>query len=279
MKQIALAHNLPVLQPESINTPEGIVALKLFLALILARCRCVWARFSSPRRIERTAPLGGINVHASLLPKYRARRRSLGPSITAKRRSASPSSRCRSRLDAGDMLAQEAIALDPQETAGEAEARLAVLGAKLTLDILRQMDAGTVQGRKQDQALVTKAPKLTKEHGSIDWTRPAAAVCHQVRAMQPWPTAYTWWHRAGQPALRLIVCRVSARSMTENEKGEPGELLQPHGDFARLRVATGGRTVVEIHKLQPAGKRRMTADDFLRGRRPQLGDRLGPEQA
>jgi methionyl-tRNA formyltransferase len=276
MKSIARTRQVPVVQPESINTPEGIAELKKMAPDLLVVA--AYGQILS-REVLSIPPLGGINVHASLLPKYRGAapiawaiyhgETELG--VTIIKMSVS--------LDAGDMLAQEAIALGPLETAGEAEARLAILGAKLATKVVQQIDAGTVQGRKQDASQVTKAPKLTKEHGVIDWTRPAIAVCNQVRAMQPWPTAYTWWHRPGQAPLRLIVYRATARDMTANEHGEPGQLLQPHGDFTRLRVAAGERTVVEIDELQPAGKRRMSAEDFLRGRRPQSGDRLGPEQA
>ena len=275
MKQIALERQLPILQPESINTPEGVAGLKALAPDLLVVA--AYGQILS-REVLSVPPLGGINVHASLLPKYRGAAPIAWAIWQGETETGVTIIKMSVSLDAGDILAQEAIALGPLETTGEAEARLAVVGAKLALDVIQQMDAGTVQGRKQDQALVTKAPKLKKEHGAIDWTRPAATVCNQIRALQPWPTAYTWWHRAGQPPLRLIVCRATARDMAASESGAPGELLQPHGDFTRLRVAVANRSVVEIHELQPAGKRRMTAEDFLRGRRPQPGDRLGPEQ-
>jgi methionyl-tRNA formyltransferase len=275
MKTIALAHNLPVFQPESINTPEGVAGLRALAPDLLVVA--AYGQILS-NEVLGVPPLGGVNVHASLLPKYRGAAPIAWAIYHGEKETGVTIIKMSVSLDAGDMLAQEAVALEPQETSGEAEARLAVLGAKLAVNVVQQIEAGTVQGRKQDKSLVTKAPKLTKEHGVIDWTRTAAAVCNQVRAMQPWPTAYTWWHRAGQPPLRLIVCRASARAMTDAESGEPGGLLQPHGDFSRLRVVTGGRGVVEIDELQPAGKRRMAAEDFLRGRRPQAGDGLGPEQ-
>jgi methionyl-tRNA formyltransferase len=275
MKTIALAHNLPVFQPESINTPEGVAGLQALAPDLLVVA--AYGQILS-REVLSVPPLGGINVHASLLPKYRGAAPIAWAIYHGETETGVTIIKMSVSLDAGDILAQEAIALDPQETAGEAEERLAVLGAKLATDVIRHIDAGTVQGRKQDQSQVTKAPKLKKENGVIDWTRPALAVCNQVRAMQPWPTAYTWWHRAEQAPLRLIICRATVRDMSADERGEPGELLQPHGDFTRLRVAVGNRGVVEIHELQPAGKRPMSAEDFLRGHRPQPGDRLGPEQ-
>jgi methionyl-tRNA formyltransferase len=152
------------------------------------------------------------------------------------------------------------------------------VGARLALDAIDRMEAGTLApGQKQDPAQVTKAPKLTKEHGLLDWSRPAAEVCWQVRAMQPWPTAYTWWHRAGQQPLRLIVYRARARPRAEAEKAlTPGQIVVS-ADPNVLGVAAGEGGVVEVLELQPAGKRRMAAQEFLRGRRPQAGDYLGPE--
>ncbi len=182
------------------------------------------------------------------------------------------------------MLAQEAVEIGPEETAGEVEARLAPLGARLALEVVGRLEAGPVEGRKQDPSQVTKAPKLKKENGLIDWGRTAEQVCNQIRAMQPWPTAYTYWHRAGQEPLRLIVTRAKVSPVGFPPGYEPGNLgVAPSIPY--LWVATGSNqssssgwlTAVEVHELQPAGKRRMTAEEFLRGRRPQPGDRLGPE--
>jgi len=248
MKNIALAHNVPVYQPESINTPEGVAELtKLAPDLLVV---AAYGQILS-RDVLSVPPLGGINVHASLLPKYRGAAPIAWAIYHGETETGVTIIKMSVSLDAGDILAQEKIALGPEETSGEAEARLAVLGAKLALDVIGRMEAGTVQGRKQDPALVTKAPKLKKENGVIDWTRPAAAVCNQVRAMQPWPTAYTWWHRASQPPLRLIVCRAMPRDMTADESGEPGELLRPHGPALGHGLPTMPQRAVAGHPLSP----------------------------
>ena len=139
-----------------------------------------------------------------------------------------------------------------------------------------QLVADTARAIPQDKSLVSKAPKLTKEHGLIDWTRPAEAVCNQVRAMQPWPTAYTFWHRQGQPQLRLLLHKAAALSDAAMPALPPGQvIIQPNS--ARMFVAAAAGSQVEILELQPAGKRRMTAVEFLRGRKALPGDRLGPE--
>jgi methionyl-tRNA formyltransferase len=273
MKTIAQERGVAVLQPESINTPEGVRDLQAWAPDLLVVA--AYGQILS-HDVLAVAPQGGINVHASLLPKYRGAAPIAWAIYHGERRTGVTIIKMSIHLDAGDVLAQEAIDIGPEETAGEVEARLAQLGAKLALEVIDRMEAGPVQGVKQDKTQATKAPKLKKEDGLIDWNRTAEQVCNHVRAMQPWPTAYTFWHREGQQPLRLIVARASVRPRSEDEQGaKAGEVLVK-ADLTRLVVAAGDG-VVEILELQPAGKRRMTAEEFLRGRRPQTGDRLGPE--
>jgi len=273
MKTIAQEHGVPVLQPESINTPEGVAALRELQPDLLVVA--AYGQILS-RDVLTVPPQGGINVHASLLPKYRGAAPIAWAIYHGEEQTGVTIIKMSISLDAGDMLAQEATDIGPNETAGEVEARLAPLGARLALQMIEQIENGTVQGRKQDPSQVTKAPKLRKENGLIDWGRSAEQVCNQIRAMQPWPTPYTFWHRSGQPSLRLLILRAVARPRREDEPtASPGEILVP-GELKRLHVAAGDG-VVEVLELQPAGKRRMTAEEFLRGRKPQSGDRLGPE--
>lgn len=273
MKTIAQERGVPVLQPESINTPEGVAALAELRPdlLVVAAYGQILAR-----EVLAVPPQGGINVHASLLPKYRGAAPIAWAIYHGESQTGVTIIKMSVSLDAGDMLAQEAMDIGNEETAGEVEARLAPLGARLALQVIEQIQNGTVQGRKQDQSQVTKAPKLKKENGSIDWSRSAEQVCNQIRAMQPWPTAYTYWHRTGQEPLRLIVARAKVSSVDAPPGCEPGSILILNSPT--ISVATGGNTVVEIHELQPAGKRRMRAEEFLRGRKPQAGDRLGAEK-
>jgi methionyl-tRNA formyltransferase len=271
MKNIALARNVPVFQPESINTPEGVAALREMRPDLLVVA--AYGQILS-KDVLAVPPRGGINVHASLLPKYRGAAPIAWAIYHGETRTGVTIIRMTTGLDAGDMLAQEAVEIGPKETAGEVEARLAPLGARLALEVVGRLEAGPVEGRKQDPSQVTKAPKLKKQDGAIDWTRAAAQVCNQVRAMQPWPTPYTFWQRSGQPALRLLILKATARPRQATEEAAtPGDVLP---ETARLSVAAGDG-VVEVHELQPAGKRRMTAEEFLRGRHPQPGDRFGPE--
>lgn len=274
MKSIAIERGIPVFQPESVNAPEGIAGLKTFVPDLLVVA--AYGQILS-RDVLAVPAHGGINVHASLLPKYRGAAPIAWAIANGETQTGVTIIRMTVGLDAGDMLAQAAVAIGPEETAGDLEARLAPVGAQLAAAVVAQIKAGTAQGVKQDAALITKAPKLTKEQGEIDWSQPAVRVCNRVRAMQPWPTAYTTWHRTGQSPLRLIVCKAVAHSQGANEPTQPGTVLTTVENQGLYVAASDG--VVEILELQPAGKRRMSAADFLRGRRPQPGDRLGPETA
>jgi methionyl-tRNA formyltransferase len=276
IKEIALARGVSVFQPESVNTPEGVAGVQALRPELLVVA--AYGQILSAEVLD-AAPRGGVNVHASLLPKYRGAAPINWAIYHGEKQSGVTIIRMSTRLDAGDMLAQEALDLLPDETAGELEARLAPLGARLALQVIEQIEAGTAKGVKQDPALVTKAPKLKKEHGFIDWSRSAEQVCNQIRAMQPWPTAYTHWHRQTHPAMRVIVWKATDRLIAHEPvegAGHPGTLTQS-GVPPRLLVETGNRGFVEILELQPAGKKRMPASEFLRGHRLQPGDRLGPE--
>jgi methionyl-tRNA formyltransferase len=270
MKAIAQQHGVPVFQPENVNTPEAVASLRALAPDVM-----VVAAYGQLLRaaVRESAPHGAVNVHASLLPRYRGAAPVAWALYHGETRTGVTIFRIAAGMDSGRMLVQEAIDIGPDETAGQVEARLAPLGARLVLEVLGQLEAGTAVETLQDDSLATKAPKLTKEHGAIDWSRTGHQVCCQVRAMHPWPTPYTFWHRTGQASQRLIVHKATWRPRKEGESVAPGELLL--GDPARLEVGAGGGDVVEVLELQPAGKRRMTAQEYLRGHRPQAGDRLG----
>jgi methionyl-tRNA formyltransferase len=271
MQEIARGRDIPVFQPESVNTPEGVVGLMAFRPDLLVVA--AYGQILS-KDVLAVAPQGGINVHASLLPKYRGAAPIAWAIYHGETQTGVTIIRMSVYLDAGDILAQEALAIGPDETAGAVEARLAPVGARLAVQIIHQIAAGTTQGTKQDKAQVTKAPKLTKEQGVIDWGRPAALVCNHVRAMQPWPTAYTYFHHAGAAPQRLIVHKAAAQDAAGQPPASPGTPAQTDGQ--RLLVWAGDGRLVEVRELQPAGKRRMAAADFLRGHALRPGDRFGP---
>jgi methionyl-tRNA formyltransferase len=278
MKQIALDHGLPVFQPESINTPAGIDGLREMAPdlLVVAAYGQILSRevLSIPRH-------GGINVHGSLLPRYRGAAPVAWAIYHGETRTGVTIIHMSPRMDAGDMLAQKQVDILADETAGELEARLAQVGASLVVPVIDQIDAGNARPIPQDSSQATRAPKLKKEDGLIDWTRTAEQVCCQVRAMQPWPTAFTFLHRSGNRPERVLVLRAAVLPVPEivGHVIAPGAICGHDLKDARLVVWAGGMTQVEILELQPAGRRRMSAADFLRGHPLQPGDRFGPENA
>jgi methionyl-tRNA formyltransferase len=274
LKEIANDRGVPVYQPDSINTHEGVAQLQAWRPDLL-----VVAAYGQILKgdVLAAARHGGINVHGSLLPKYRGAAPVAWAILRGETKTGVTIIRMTTGLDAGAMIAQDAIDIQPDETAGELEARLAPIGARLAMKAAEEVLAGTACGVAQDPAQVTKAPKLKKENGVIDWSQPAEQVCRQVRAMQPWPTAYTWLHRPGKPRLRLTIQRAVPAAVPEGVWATtPGRILPPAGSVATLLVAVVGGAV-EVLELQPAGKKRMTAAEFLRGHRLQPGHWFGPE--
>lgn len=275
MAAIAADAGVPVIQPPSINTPDGLEQLRAFKPDLLVVA--AYGQILKPDVIA--APThGAINVHASLLPKYRGASPIAHAILNGETRTGVTIIRITPGLDAGEMLSQEAVDIGPTETTGELEARLAPLGARLCLDVVRRMTAGPVSGTKQDPALVTKAPKLTKEQGLIDWTQPAERIANHVRAMQPWPTAYTFFHRPGKEPMRVIITKLGGDGIVCTsfmDQPTPGRLMftPPAG----LDVLVPDGRFIEVKELQPAGKKRMTVDEFLRGYPIQDGYRFGPE--
>ena len=274
LKELARQKSVPIVQPESINTPEGAAQLRSLNADLLVVA--AYGQILS-REVLEASKLGGINVHASLLPRYRGAAPIAWAIYRGETESGVTIIRMSTGLDAGDILAQEATPIGPNETAGELESRLSVIGGRLALQVIDRLAQGPIQGTQQDKALATKAPKLTKEVGLIDWSRTRDEIRRQIRAMQPWPTAYTYLLRAGQSPARMIVISARSGDAKADMPATPGSIGVEAAREGHLLVSCGDGEL-EIVELQPAGKKRMPAASFLRGFRPQPGDRLGPEQ-
>jgi methionyl-tRNA formyltransferase len=276
MKAIAQERGIPVYQPESINTAEGVEQLRSWQVDLLVVA--AYGQILS-KDVLGTAKQGGINVHGSLLPKYRGAAPVAWAIYHGEKQTGVTIIQMTTQLDGGGMIAQEAIDIGPDETAGDVEARLAALGARLALAGVEQIASGTARPIQQDQTKVTKAPKLKKENGLIDWGRTAEQVACQVRAMQPWPTAYSYLHREGKPPVRLIFNKVIAAETPEIVGWETpvGAVFAPALADKKLLVWAGQATLAEVVELQPAGKKRMAAAEFLRGHPLRSGDRFGPE--
>jgi methionyl-tRNA formyltransferase len=178
-------------------------------------------------------------------------------------------------LDAGPLLEQQPTPIDPEEDAEQLEARLGQMGAEAVLAVVDKLESGTAQSIPQDKTLASKAPRLKKEQGAIDWSRSAVEIKNQVRALRPWPRAYTYWHRPGGERLRLNIDRAATVSadILRAEATSPGTIL----DTTDRLIIAAGQGFLEVLQLQPAGKRSMPAAEFIRGYRPAVGDLFGPE--
>ena len=264
MKEAAVERGTPVFQPDNVNTPAALAELRA-----LAPDLCVVAAYGQILSAELLAipSRGAVNVHASLLPKYRGAAPVQYAIWCGEHETGITIFQIEPKLDAGPILAVERTPIGPRETSGELEERLAAIAAPLVRRVVDQIAAGTTEPQTQDAARVTKAPRLRKEQGAIDWTKsPREIDCH-IRAMQPWPTAYTFLPATAGQQARLIVLEVAPLDVPTGGPGTIAEASQ------RLVVHCGGGAV-EIVRLKPEGKREMGAAEFLHGHTLRPGDRL-----
>lgn len=283
LQQAAEECSLAVWSPATVNEAEAQARIRSLGADLLIVCD--YGEILRPETLA-TTRFGGINLHGSLLPKFRGAAPVQCAILSGEAETGNSVIQMTPGLDAGPCLVQQRTPIDPDEDAGELEVRLAAMGADAVLQAIDALEAGTAQPVVQDKSQASKAPRLKKEQGAIDWSRPAQVIKNQVRGLRPWPRAFTFWHSVkGQPP-RLSVDRVAilvgwvphTSDITGQDVGGqcppyvPGSILETTG---RLVIATGDQPL-EILELQPAGKRSMSAAEFLRGNRVQVGERLGP---
>jgi methionyl-tRNA formyltransferase len=264
VKALALAHGLPVFQPERLREPEVEETLRAWapdLGVVAAYGKLI------PESLLQVPPLGMINVHASLLPRLRGAAPIHRAVIEGHAETGVTIMRVVKALDAGAMFARATRPIGPDETSDVIERDLATLGAELLVSVVDQMAAGTAHEEPQDDALATYAPRLGKEEGLIDWSQPAAAIHNRIRGLHPWPHAYTYLG----PHRLILLRTINPGESAGPAAAQPGTILTvtPQG-FA---VATGdGRLIVE--RVQPEGRRAMSARDFLAGHRVVPGARF-----
>jgi methionyl-tRNA formyltransferase len=263
IKALALQHDLPVFQPQRLREPEVLDTIRAWqpdLGVVAAYGKII------PEVLIDLPRLGMINVHASLLPKYRGAAPVHRAVIDGEAETGVTIMRLVRELDAGNMMARVKRPIGPDETSDVVERDLAELGATLLLDVVDRMAEGSVDEERQDFMLATYAPRLTKEEGLIDWTLPASYIHNRVRGLYPWPHAYTYLdgHR-----VILLKTRVEDEPTSE----PPGTIVAVTRDA--IHVATGHEWRLAIERLQPEGRRPMTAREFLAGHPVQAGARLG----
>ena len=262
VKALAVARGLPLLQPTRLKDPAFAAALRAWrpdIGVVAAYGKII------PDDILALPPRGMINVHASLLPKYRGAAPIQRAIIDGEAVTGVTIMRIETLLDAGAMLAKVTRPIGPDDTSDVVERDLARLGADLLLEVLEQIAAGTEQEERQDFMLATFAPRLTKEEGVLDWSLPAVYIHNRVRGLHPWPHAST--HLDG---ARIILLKTRVEPGTAD--APPGTIVEVSADA--IHVATGHGERIAIEQLQPEGRRPMSAREFAAGRRLKPGIRF-----
>lgn len=268
--QVARELGVPVLQPVKLRDPavvEALRALRPDVIVTVAYGKII------PPQILTLPPLGCINVHPSLLPKYRGASPIQAALANGERETGVTIMYQSEALDAGDIILQRRVPIAPDDTAQTLEARLAEEGAHALVEALVLIADGKVPRLPQDESQTTYAGKLTKESGRIDWTQSATALVNFIRAMDPWPSAYTW-HRG--KLLKIS----KGKALEGASASQPGVVTEARRGEGFV-VATGQGSLL-VTEVQPEGRRRMTADEYVRGTHLQVGERLGepaPEAA
>jgi len=267
VKTLAEQHNIPVLQPRRVRE-EAVVQqirdLNPDAIVVVAYGQIL------PEALLKIPRLGCINVHASLLPKYRGAAPMNWAIVRGETETGVTTMFMDKGMDTGDMLLVRKIAIEPRETTATLHDKLAALGAELLIETLRQAEAGTLVRIPQDHAAATYAPLMKKEDGLIDWNEPAQAIDCKVRGFFPWPGAYTTIHSKCVKVLQVGVETNTPSDLPEQQPGMVVQLDQVHGPM----IATGAGHL-RIMEIQPENKKPMRCSDFCRGYRLNVGDRFG----
>ncbi len=266
LKQSALHHNLPVYQPEKIKTNEELQSrlreINPDAIIVVGYGRII------PKWMLDLPRFGNINLHASLLPKYRGAAPIQWTIASGERITGVTTMRIDEGLDTGDILLQQDLPINDEDTSETLAPRLAAIGANLMAETLERLQAGTVTPRPQNDSEASHAPILTKEDGRIDFHRTAQEIYNRLRGFQPWPGAFTTFRgkMLGVNAARPATSSPSDQVFTDGK-------LTAHG--SQLYVSCGGNTMLELLEVQPEGKKRMPAKDFVHGYRLVDEERLG----
>jgi methionyl-tRNA formyltransferase len=270
MREAAVEVGIEIIEPPDVNHETAVKQLASLRPDLLVVCD--YGQILRHATLG-VAPLGGINLHGSLLPSLRGAAPVNWAILNGDRETGISVIHMTPKLDAGPCLVQRTTPIGAQETAPELEERLSLLGVEpvmQALPMLATWDGKSPLGTPQDAASASRAPRLSKENGQVDWARSAEEIGNQVRGLKPWPGTYTYFFHAGGEPLRVILDAVSAQPPTES--GRAGDVVVCERN--RLLVAAG-QGCVAIERIQPAGKRVMAIDEFLRGHPLVPGDHCG----
>ncbi len=261
VRSVAETRGIPVVAPEKIRDPQFVDTLRSWrpeIIVVVAYGRIL------PKTILELAPHGCLNVHYSILPKYRGAAPAAWTIINGETIAGVTTMRLVQKMDAGPVYLQESITVAPDETSGSLQTKLTPIGSRILLETLRQLKEGALQPREQDESAVTFAPMLKKEDGRIDWNQSALAIERRVRGLDPWPGAYT---HNGNKLLKVHRAKV----LPTDGKGNPGEVIR--ADAGGFWVATGAG-IIGLEEVQLENKRRLPGAEFIKGARITTGARF-----
>lgn len=261
VRRVAESHGIPVVAPEKIRAPEFLKTLmgwrpEIFVVVAYGRIL--------PKTILDLAPYGCLNVHYSLLPKYRGAAPAAWTIINGESTTGVTTMKLVEKMDAGPIYLQEATEVASGETTGSLQAKLTPIGARLLRETLRRLQEGLLMPHEQDESAATFAPILKKEDGLIQWDQPAMMIERRVRGFEPWPGTYS---HIGEKLLKIHRVNVVAA----DTKGSPGEVMR--ADAGGLWVATSS-DFLGLEEVQLENRKRLSGVEFLRGARIKPGDRL-----
>lgn len=262
VKECALKYNIPVYQPRRVREPECIEELRKYEADIM-----VVVAFGQilPKEILEMTKYGCVNVHASLLPKYRGAAPIQWSIIDGEAVTGVTTMQMNEGLDTGDMLLKVEIPIEEKETGGSLHDKLAEAGAKLCVETLKKLEVGTITPIPQGETTTSYAKMLDKQLGNIDWSKSGVEIERLIRGLSPWPSAYTNWN---EKVMKIW----DATCVSCDAKAEPGTIVQVKKDAFLVQT---GEEALEVRELQIPGKKRMDAGAFLRGYQVKEGELLG----
>ena len=252
VKEKAIAANIPVLQPEKAKDPGFIEELKEFQADIF-----VVAAYGKilPEAVLNLPPYGCVNVHGSLLPKYRGAAPIQWAIINGEEKTGVTIMQMNKGMDTGDMILKRELPIQQSDTGGSLYDKMAALGAEALLSALQSIEEGAFVREKQDDSMATYAPMLTKETGHIDWSRNSKDIVNLIRGLNPWPAAYTLYE--GEP-LKIW----EGEALSQKAQGAPGQILNTNKNG--ILTATGDGAIL-LTRIQARGGKAMAAADYIRG--------------
>ena len=264
VKECALKHDIPVFQPRRVREEECIEELRKYNADIM-----VVVAFGQilPKEILEMCTYGCVNVHASLLPKYRGSAPIQWAIIDGEEVTGVTTMQMDEGLDTGDMLLKTEVTIEPKETGGSLFDKLADAGAKLCVETLEALQNKTVTPIPQGETTTAYAKMLDKQLGNIDWNKTAVQIERLIRGLTPWPSAYTNWN---EKVMKIWDAEVSAIDI-ETEDAKPGTIVKVEKDAFYVQTGEG---LLKVCELQIPGKKRMDAGAFLRGYQVKVGEKL-----